>query len=158
MSKVQNLISAAGLVQKTFKVDENFSAGTVGAALLAGNGKIYTGICLDLACGLGFCAEHAAIAEMIKDQETQIQMIVAVKNSVVLSPCGKCRELIVQLNKYNAETQIILSANKTVPLKELLPEHWLNLAKVLPQELGGPKGPEPTRYGDWEVKGRVSDF
>lgn len=25
-------------------------------------------------------------------------------------------------------------------------------------EVGGPKGPEPTRYGDWEVKGRVSDF
>ena len=25
-------------------------------------------------------------------------------------------------------------------------------------EIGGPKGPEPTRYGDWEVKGRVSDF
>jgi hypothetical protein len=31
-----------------------------------------------------------------------------------------------------------------------------------PQEFGGPKGPEPTRYGastpEWEVKGRVSDF
>ena len=26
------------------------------------------------------------------------------------------------------------------------------------QEIGGPKGPEPTRYGDWEIKGRVSDF
>ena len=26
------------------------------------------------------------------------------------------------------------------------------------KEIGGPKGPEPTRYGDWEVKGRVSDF
>ncbi|CAG0882947.1 unnamed protein product [Cyprideis torosa] len=25
-------------------------------------------------------------------------------------------------------------------------------------EIGGPKGPEPTRYGDWERKGRVSDF
>ncbi|XP_014213275.1 succinate dehydrogenase assembly factor 4, mitochondrial [Copidosoma floridanum] len=25
-------------------------------------------------------------------------------------------------------------------------------------ELGGPRGPEPTRYGDWERKGRVSDF
>ena len=25
-------------------------------------------------------------------------------------------------------------------------------------EQGGPKGPEPTRYGDWERKGRVSDF
>ena len=25
-------------------------------------------------------------------------------------------------------------------------------------EWGGPKGREPTRYGDWEVKGRISDF
>jgi hypothetical protein len=27
-----------------------------------------------------------------------------------------------------------------------------------PGELGGPKGPEPTRYGDWERNGIVSDF
>lgn len=26
------------------------------------------------------------------------------------------------------------------------------------EEIGGPKGPEPTRYGDWERNGRVSDF
>ena len=25
-------------------------------------------------------------------------------------------------------------------------------------EINGPKGPEPTRYGDWEQKGRCSDF
>lgn len=25
-------------------------------------------------------------------------------------------------------------------------------------EIGGPRGPEPTRYGDWERKGRVTDF
>jgi len=30
--------------------------------------------------------------------------------------------------------------------------------KDKPKEIGGPKGPEPTRYGDWEVNGRVSDF
>ncbi len=28
----------------------------------------------------------------------------------------------------------------------------------MPKEIGGPKGPEPTRYGDWEVKGRCTDF
>jgi hypothetical protein len=28
----------------------------------------------------------------------------------------------------------------------------------LPKELGGPAGPEPTRYGDWERKGIISDF
>jgi hypothetical protein len=27
-----------------------------------------------------------------------------------------------------------------------------------PPEIGGPGGPEPTRYGDWEVKGRCIDF
>ena len=31
-------------------------------------------------------------------------------------------------------------------------------AKPAPRELQGPKGPEPTRYGDWENKGIASDF
>jgi hypothetical protein len=31
-------------------------------------------------------------------------------------------------------------------------------AAELPKELGGRKGPEPTRYGDWEKKGIISDF
>lgn len=29
---------------------------------------------------------------------------------------------------------------------------------ALPHENNGPKGPEPTRYGDWERKGIISDF
>jgi hypothetical protein len=31
-------------------------------------------------------------------------------------------------------------------------------AAALPKEIGGQKGPEPTRYGDWEKKGITSDF
>lgn len=31
-------------------------------------------------------------------------------------------------------------------------------AKARPKEFQGPKGPEPTRYGDWENKGIASDF
>ena len=27
-----------------------------------------------------------------------------------------------------------------------------------PREIGGSKGPEPTRYGDWEYNGRCTDF
>ena len=38
----------------------------------------------------------------------------------------------------------------------------VTLAKVpsveMPLEFNGPKGPEPTRYGDWEQKGRCTDF
>jgi hypothetical protein len=29
---------------------------------------------------------------------------------------------------------------------------------VQPREIGGPKGLEPTRYGDWEYNGRCTDF
>ncbi len=32
------------------------------------------------------------------------------------------------------------------------------LAPRLPREIGGPTGPEPTRYGDWERNGRCTDF
>ena len=42
------------------------------------------------------------------------------------------------------------------PATPALPPAKAPLAK--PKEIGGPKGPEPTRFGDWEQKGRVSDF
>ncbi len=32
------------------------------------------------------------------------------------------------------------------------------IVRQMPKEIGGPKGPEPTRYGDWEQKGRCTDF
>lgn len=31
-------------------------------------------------------------------------------------------------------------------------------AEAMPREIGGPKGKEPTRFGDWERNGRCSDF
>lgn len=31
-------------------------------------------------------------------------------------------------------------------------------ASHVAREIGGPRGPEPTRYGDWERKGRCIDF
>jgi hypothetical protein len=34
----------------------------------------------------------------------------------------------------------------------------LEAEAALPKEIGGQKGPEPTRYGDWEKKGITSDF
>lgn len=30
--------------------------------------------------------------------------------------------------------------------------------KITPPEVNGPSGPEPTRFGDWERKGRAIDF
>jgi hypothetical protein len=43
---------------------------------------------------------------------------------------------------------------KAEPAKEPKPM----VRPELPKEIGGVKGPEPTRYGDWENKGRCTDF
>lgn len=45
------------------------------------------------------------------------------------------------------------------PYQEKEPlQPWPNNTNPHTGEIGGPRGPEPTRYGDWERKGRVSDF
>ena len=41
---------------------------------------------------------------------------------------------------------------------ESKPEKPVMPKEIAPREIGGPKGLEPTRYGDWERNGRVSDF
>ena len=52
--------------------------------------------------------------------------------------------------------------NKTTKLskqkKQNNTKDKLNEYVNIPKEEGGPKGPEPTRYGDWEKAGRCSDF
>jgi len=101
-------------------------AATVGCALLAANGKVYEGVCIHLSCGLGFCAEAAAIVNMLKDGETRIQEIMVVSIDSVLSPCGRCREMMIQVDQANAAANVLLSETKTVMLSSLLPEHWLN--------------------------------
>ncbi len=121
------LIEAAKAVWGAFRLREDFSAGSVGAAILTAKGNIYTGICIDLACGLGFCAEVAALAEMLKARETQILAVVAVSDESVLgAPCGRCRETIAQIDSRNLDCMVIIGDDQEIPLRKLLPEHWLS--------------------------------
>ncbi|CAG4944487.1 unnamed protein product [Colias eurytheme] len=48
-------------------------------------------------------------------------------------------------------------ADLSPPKEDALPA-WPNDTNPHTGEIGGPRGPEPTRFGDWERKGRVSDF
>jgi cytidine deaminase len=123
---INELIAAAHRVQGEFRLGADFSAGGVGAAVRGRSGRIYTGICLDLACGIGFCAEHAAVAEMLKQRESEIDAVVAVGARVILAPCGRCRELMAQINPVNLSCRVILGEDRVVSLRALLPEHWLD--------------------------------
>ena len=98
-------------------------AGSVAAALVSGRGTVYTGLCIDTECSLGFCAEHAAVAEMLKARESVISMVVAVRDDGgIVPPCGRCRELMWQLDPQNRDTIVVLGPDRIMCLKDLLPE------------------------------------
>lgn len=125
--KKQDLIDQATALVGAFDLSGNKdnTAGNVACALMTKNGNVYTGISIVVTCGMGFCAEHAAIAEMLKARETEIQLIVSIKkNGDILPPCGRCREFMYQVDKRNINTKVIIGKNKTVLLKELLPYMW----------------------------------
>lgn len=125
MTEYHQLISRAQNLVKPVQLSRHdLDAATVGCALLAHNGSVYEGICIHLACGLGFCAEAAAIANMLKDGETRINAIVAVSKAGVLSPCGRCREMMLQVDERNGDSDIILPQGRTMKLQALLPMHW----------------------------------
>ena len=98
-------------------------SGEVGSALISAGGNVYTGVSIHASCGIGFCAEYTAIGNMLTNSETSIKTIVAVGASGVLSPCGRCRELMYQVDLTNSNTDVILGEDKILKLKELLPEY-----------------------------------
>lgn len=122
---MHDLLVAARAILGEFALGDELSAGSVAAALRTEVGHVYTGISLKLDCGIGFCAEHSAIAEMLKHRETRIVEIVAVAAEGVRPPCGRCRELMLQVSPANADTRVAVSDSETMPLRELLPHHWL---------------------------------
>lgn len=116
------LIKQAHEVARPIYPSDECQAGTVGAAIVSSSGRTYTGICLDFSCSLGFCAEHAAIAEMLKHHESEIAYVVAVNHKgEIFSPCGRCREMMWQLNEKNRSAMVILSPDEAHTLSELLP-------------------------------------
>ena len=119
-----DLIEKAKTVLHSRQLSSNGEAGSVAAALLSEKQNVYLGVCIDVCCGMGFCAEHSAIAAMITAGESRIMKIVAISEEGIVAPCGRCREFIYQIHDDNLKTEIMLSENKIVTLRELLPYIW----------------------------------
>ena len=117
------LINEAKKLALKRKLSEYSSCGHVGCALLTKSGNVYTGICIDSNCALGNCAEYAAIADMLKNNESEIDKIVSYSaKGQIYAPCGRCRELIRMVNDKNLDTKVMVSEEKICKLKDLLPE------------------------------------
>ena len=60
--------------------------------------------------------------------------------------------------KKKIQTKNYKPSAATRALKEAAERNKTKNRPTLPKELGGRDGPEPTRFGDWEKKGIISDF
>lgn len=67
--------------------------------------------------------------------------------SKVKPATGKKSEIAARIREAGARASAEAEARRTAQKSALRPK-----------EIGGPGGPEPTRYGDWERKGVTSDF
>jgi cytidine deaminase len=121
----KELIEKAKSVVKPRKIKHGFTVGDVGCALITDKGNIYLGVCIDTASGMGFCAEHSAIAAVVTYGEHIIRKIVAVvEGGTPIPPCGRCREFMHQIHEDNLEAEVIIKKNKSVKLRDLLPFTW----------------------------------
>ena len=121
----EQLIGRAKAVLQTRKLSPECTVGEVSAALLTTKGNVYVGISISAGCGVGFCAEHSAVATMVTQGESRVQRLVAISSDgKFLPPCGRCREMLFQIDRGNLDAEVILGPERTVRLEKLLPERW----------------------------------
>jgi cytidine deaminase len=138
--KATELINLAVEKLRPYETEDGRLHGDVAAALIGGDGKAYTGVCVDTP-GWGLCAERSAIAAMITEGCYEIEKIAAVwrdgKTSqlYVLPPCGICRDFMLNISRTNLDAEIVLGKEQTKKLRELIPHHeW-------PEPLEGEESP-----------------
>src|SRR5438270_13454297 len=112
------LIEKAAALVNSKKIGAHL-VGDVGCALITERGNVYLGVCMDISSGIGFCAEHSAIAAMVTAGEYRIEKIVAVwkdteSHTYILAPCGRCREFMRQINEENLDADVIMDSDKVM--------------------------------------------
>ena len=118
------LLKIAQSVLHERQLSKNASAGTVAAAILTDKGNVYTGVSIDAPGGMGFCAEHSAVAAMVTAGESRIVKLAATgvdDNGKGCAPCGRCREFINCIDDENYLCEVILEDGSVTTIGDLLP-------------------------------------
>lgn len=121
---IHELLNIAAKTVNERRLSRIATAGTVAAAILTDKGNIYTGVCIDVPAGMGFCAEHSAVAAMITAGESKIVKMAATgvdDNGRGCAPCGRCREFINSVHDENYLCEVILEDGTITTIGDLLP-------------------------------------
>lgn len=118
---IQLIEEAKRVINKIFREDNDNH--TVGAAIRCKNGSIYSGV--NVYTQHGTCAEFIAIGAAISAGEMEFETVVAVrspeKNNELISPCGNCRQMLLQ---YAPDIKVLIQTDNGIRkccIKELLP-------------------------------------
>ena len=133
MDRWENLYIAAKKQFYPTEVSPFLSAHHVVCALESGDGRIYTGFCIESASGvMNLCAERVAALNMyMSSGQTVVKRLIAFRDKPPFGGgsgmrCGACREFLMQLSVKNKETEIMVDydSRQTVKLEDLLPGWW----------------------------------
>lgn len=96
-----------------------YSKFRVGAALLTGDGEIFSGCNVENASyGLAICAERNAVFQAAFAGKRKIVAVAVTSDEPsFLTPCGACRQVISEFADGNAEIILVTSNGKTKSLK-----------------------------------------
>jgi hypothetical protein len=71
---------------------------------------------------------------------------------------AECNPEMIWRRRTIGETPVVQAQDRSPEPPAPEPDRKPPPEGLLVPEIGGPKGPEPTRYGDWERRGRCIDF
>ena len=122
-TQIQRLLRAARAARRNAHAP--YSGFRVGAALLADNGRIYTGCNVENASyGLTMCAERVAVGKAVSERRRRFRAIAIVAPVGRVTPCGACRQVLAEFGDL-----LVICADSRDPrrvrvcsLGELLPE------------------------------------
>jgi len=118
-----DLINSASEIRKNARAP--YSHFKVGAALLAADGRVFTGVNVESSSyGLTICAERIALGKALSEGADKFSKIaIVVDSKKLVPPCGACRQLLYD---YAPELEVIISngkgQSKKYKLIELFPE------------------------------------
>jgi cytidine deaminase len=119
----QNLVEAA--IRAREKAQPIYSQFKVGSALLAEDGRMFTGCNLESSSyGLTICAERVALFKALSEGARKfVRIVVAADTQELTAPCGACRQVMWD---FCGDIEIVMSnlsgKSKAVRLSQLFPE------------------------------------
>ena len=119
----KTLLQAACAVRE--RAYARYSNYKVGAAILTGDGQIFTGANVENASyGLSICAERSAIFTAVSEGVREV-MAVAICTANLGSPCGACRQVMVE---FAGDIPVLLTDTegnvRETTLHNLIPEYF----------------------------------